>query len=182
MGDKGDKTVSDAPSSEPNGLGGWLVLVAIGLVISPLRLLAFLVQTYPPILSDGTWDVLTTPASDAYHPLWAPLLVFEFIGNVAFVVVGFWLLTLFFLRSARFPKSYIWVALLNLAFIVLDAWLTTFVLPDEAMFDPETAMELARSLVAAVIWVPYMLLSRRVRNTFVAKADIAQPVAADRVT
>jgi len=41
------------------------------------------------------------------------------------------------------------------------------VFPSEPMFDPETIKEFARSLVACVIWVPYMLISKRVKATFV---------------
>lgn len=35
------------------------------------------------------------------------------------------------------------------------------VLPDEPMPDPATATDLARVLISALIWVPYMLVSRR---------------------
>jgi hypothetical protein len=35
------------------------------------------------------------------------------------------------------------------------------------MFDPETAKEFFRSLISMAIWVPYMLVSQRVKNTFI---------------
>ena len=160
--------MSHTQMSEPTGLGGWLVLVAIGLLLSLLRLFAFDVQTFVPIFRDGTWAIHTTPGSDAYHPLWAPLLVFELIGNAGFIVAQLGLLVLFFKRSRNFPRLYVWVALLNLPFILVDAWLGSFVLTDEPMIDPNTAKELARSIGTIAIWVPYMRVSRRVRNTFVA--------------
>jgi hypothetical protein len=174
--------MSDTHTSGPTGLGGWLVLVAIGLVLAPLRILAFLLQTFVPIFSDGTWTVLTTPGSEHYHPLWAPLLVFEVVVNLAFAFAGLWLLVLFSRRSQNFPRVYVWLALLNIPFIFVDAWLGSFVLTEEPVFDRATAGELARSIVGAAIWVPYMLSSRRVRNTFVVgRAAVQQPVPADRV-
>ncbi|HEY8156591.1 MAG TPA: DUF2569 domain-containing protein [Myxococcota bacterium] len=149
------------------GLGGWLALVGLGLVISPLRLAAVLIQTFPPIFQGGTWEALTSPGSEVYHALWAPLLMFELVGNSAFILVSLILLFLFFKRSRRFPNLYIAYAVANLLFILCDAWLGSRVLPDEPMFDPDTARELSRSLIAGAVWIPYMLNSQRVANTFV---------------
>lgn len=158
----------DAQMLGPAGLGGWLWLVAIGLVHSSVRLLTFLVPTFVRIFRDGAWAILTTPGSEASHPLWAPLLVFELVGYIGFMLATLWLLVLLFKRSRTFPRLYIWVALLNLPFILVEAWLGSFVLTDAPMIDPDTAKELVRSIVTIAIWVPYMRVSRRVRNTFLA--------------
>ena len=152
---------------KPSGLSGWLILVAIGLIFSPLRLGAFVFQTFVPLFQDGTWETLTTPGSEQYHVLWAPLLIFEILGNLAFIVAYAILAFLFFRKSRFFPKTYIAIALLNLCFIVLDTWFASFVLPDEQMLNPDTTKEIVRSLVSVAIWVPYMMVSKRVRNTFV---------------
>ncbi len=159
----------DAPDAQPgpSGLGGWLILVGFGLLLAPLKLLGFVVQSFPPIVQDGTWEVLTTPGSEAYHPLWAPLLLGELVVNLAFIGAGVALLLFFFLRSRRFPTLYIAVTIANLLFLLSDAWLGSIVVPDEPMFDADTARELGRSVVGALIWVPYMLASKRVKNTFV---------------
>ena len=160
-------TIRQAGEEGPVGLGGWLVLVALGLILNPIRLLVFLVQTYPPIFQTGAWEALTTPGSESYHQLWAPLLIFEVAGNIAVIVASLALLVLFFRRSRHFPKLFVAFALINLVFVILDAWLGSLVITDEPMFDPVTARELGRSLIAVLVWVPYMFRSRRVRNTFV---------------
>lgn len=154
----------------PTGIGGWLVLVAIGLVISPFRLLVFAGQTYLPIFRDGTWSLLTTPGSESYDPMWAPVLILEVLGNLGFILAGVWLVVLFFKLSPWFPKAYIWVAVINPVFIILDAWLASHVVAGP-MFDPETGAELGKAILAALIWVPYMLVSKRVRNTFVSEDE-----------
>ena len=159
---------------EPAGLGGWLVLVAIGITVSFFRLTTFLWTTYVPIFRDGAWEVLTTPGTEVYHPLWAPMLIMEIVVNLGFVVAQLWLLALFFGRARFFPKLYIGVALVNLGFIVLDAWLGTFLITNEPMFDDDTAKELIRSIISVSIWVPYMLLSVRVKNTFIDRPAFAE--------
>ncbi len=67
--------------NEPAGLGGWLILVGIGVVLSPIRLLISSAITYFPIFSDGTWQAVTTVGSEFYHPFWGPLLLSEIIFN-----------------------------------------------------------------------------------------------------
>ena len=94
-----DLAVQPEPSSRdagPVGLGGWLVLVALGLFITPLRVGAILQTDLLPIFTEGYWPLLTSPSSDAYHPLWAPLLIFETAGNFAVVAASIVALVLFF--------------------------------------------------------------------------------------
>ena len=51
--------------------------------------------------------------------------------------------------------------------VLLDALAIKMVLPNEPIFDPYTVKELFQSIIAASIWVPYMLISKRVEATFV---------------
>lgn len=158
---------TELEKGQPSGVGGWLVLVGIGLVLTPIRLSAFILQTFPPIFCDGAWEILTTPGSDAYHSLWAPVLIFEILANVGFVGAYLHLLVFFFLGSRLFPKAFITVTLINLGFVLFDAWFGSIPLAEAAVFDADTIREFSRSLVAAAIWVPYMMVSKRVKNTFV---------------
>jgi hypothetical protein len=151
----------------PSGLGGWLILVAIRVVAQPFRLGAELLQIFAPIFRDGTWEILTTPGSDQYHPLWAGFIIFEILGNLGFLIAGCALVFLFFSKSRLFPKTFIAYLLINLCMLILDAWLGSFVITDEPMFDPDTTKALFTTLMGVVIFVPYMMFSKRVRNTFV---------------
>lgn len=167
-------------SKEIEGLGGWLILVGIGVVITPLRLIHFVYTTYWPIFDQGIWSVLTDPSSESYHPLWGPLLLGEVVTNMALIIASFYLIFLFFTKRALFPKLYIGIVIVTLAFIPLDAWLAAFVLPNEPMFDPETIKEFVRTLIVALVWIPYMMVSKRVRVTFVNPNRIdkqIQPIA-----
>ena len=154
-------------NNELKGLGGWLVLVGIGVVISPIRLLVTLVPTYKPIFEGGTWEAITTVGSEAYTPYFGSLLIGEITFNSIMVVASIFLLFLFFSKHYLFPKLYIAIVASSLIFIPLDAWAVTKVFPGESMFDPETTKEFIRSLIAGFIWIPYMLVSKRVQATFI---------------
>ena len=154
-------------SNELKGLGGWLVLVGIGVVISPVRLLATLVPIYQPIFEDGTWEALTTVGSEVYTPYFGSLLIGEIAFNTIIVAASVYLIYLFFSKHYLFPKLYVAIVAASLIFIPLDAWVVTKVFPGEPMFDPETTKEFMKVLIGGVIWVPYMLVSKRVQATFV---------------
>ena len=155
--------------NELKGLGGWLILVGIGVVIAPIRLLVTYIPIYKPIFEDGTWEALTSVSSNAYNPLWGPLLIGEIAYNSIMVAASIYLIYLFFSKHYLFPKLYIVIVATSLVFIPVDAWLVTKILPTKPMFDPETTKEIIRVLIGGLIWVPYMLISKRVKATFVEK-------------
>jgi len=155
------------PQDGPAGLGGWLVVVAIGLFATPIRLATFMLQTYPPIFRNGTWERLTTPGPAPYHPLWGTVLLGEIVINSVFIVIALYLLFLFFRKSRRFPKIYIGLLISSVLFILVDAIAVGVVVPGQGILDPGTLGEFARSLIAASIWIPYLIVSKRVKNTFV---------------
>ena len=155
-------------SEEKNlqGIGGWLILVAIGIVVTPFRIIILMMTTYPEIFSTDVWEVLTTQGSDVYSPLWAPIIIGEILFNIGLLFAWFYLAYLFFTKRCTFPKWYIGIAIFSLIFIAADTFAIKLVFPDEPLLDPDTIKELMRSVITVVIWVPYMLVSKRVKATF----------------
>jgi len=149
------------------GLGGWLILVGFGILFSPIRLVTVIFPIYKEIFTTGIWQALTTYGSEAYNILWAPILLGEIGINIMLVITWIFIAYLFFTKKKLFPKMYIGVMLFSLAFILLDALAIKLVLPDEPIFDPDTLKEIFRSVIAISIWVPYMLVSKRVKSTFI---------------
>lgn len=152
---------------EPSGLGGWLIFPMLGLIISPFIIGAMLVTTFIPIFSEGYWSILTNPESEAYHVLWAPLLAFEIIGNLVFLVAPVILLVLFFQKHYRFPILIIIYLATNLVFIGIDFVAVHLFLGTADGSDPESIKELIKTLIGAVVWIPYFKNSIRVKNTFI---------------
>lgn len=115
----GESAVPVVPEG-PAGLGGWLVLVGFGLVVSPLVVLGMIANDLLPIFLEGYWPLLTDPASDAYHPLWGPLIIFELVGNFVQVVALCGALVLFFRKSSYFPRVAIAIYLGVFVFLMAD--------------------------------------------------------------
>lgn len=161
------KELAASNTNEVNGLRGWLILVGIGLVFAPFRLIFTVFQNYTPIFKDGTWDKLTLIDSPNYTPNFQSLLIGEMLFNLCMLIASIYLVYLFSSKSKKFPKYFIAIAAISLIAIPLDSFLVTMVFDDMKVFDEETSKDTVRSLLVFGIWVPYMLISKRVKNTFV---------------
>lgn len=163
-----DKVVhNDLDEDKLNGLRGWLLLVGFGIVVSPFRMIAQLYPLYTEIISNGSWALLTSPGSEDYNPAYAPLIIGEMIINVTLILCWLYIAFLFFSRRRAFPKWYIGIMAFTLIFMIGDSLYLIAFFPGVSINDPETIKDIIRSIVAAAIWIPYMLVSRRVKATFV---------------
>ncbi|HJV75952.1 MAG TPA: DUF2569 domain-containing protein [Noviherbaspirillum sp.] len=162
--------VENKMAFEPKGLGGWLILPALGLIITPFRMVSQITRDLLPLLNAETWGALTTQGTNAYHPLWAPLISFEVITNIAMFGSTIWLLILFFKKSKRVPNLFVAWFLLLATVQVIDHLLANQIPLVASQNDPKSMKELSRSVIAAAIWVPYFLKSKRVKNTFIEES------------
>lgn len=153
-------------NNEPCGLRGWLILVGIGVVISPIRVTMATLPTFIPIIKNGTWLYFINPNSAYYHPVVIPLLAMELTFDIAMILALLILNYFFFSKHRLFPKLYIVITITSLCIIPLDSWLTSLVFANSPVFDANTARNFMQALVAVAIWVPYMLRSKRVKATF----------------
>lgn len=149
------------------GLGGWLILVGVGVVINPIRLLVTLVPTYKQIFETGAWEALTVESSEFYNPYFRSLLISEITFNAIIIAASTYLIYLFCSKHYLFPKLYIGIVAVSLVFIPLDAWIVTKLFPSESIFNPEATKEFIITFLSGIVWVPYMLVSKRVKATFV---------------
>ncbi|MDF3073221.1 MAG: hypothetical protein K0S54_888 [Alphaproteobacteria bacterium] len=151
----------------PKGIGGWLVLPAIGLVVTPFWILITFVRDLLPVFDGETWAMLTTPGSAVYHPALAPLLVFEVVGNIFLIAFTCYVIYLFFTRSRKLPAFIIAWLLISGAIVAIDTFWGLLVPIVAADADASYYKDVIRAVIAIAIWVPYFGMSKRVKNTFV---------------
>jgi len=152
------------------GIGGWLILVAIGQVLAIFKCLAFLLNYYSS-LDPNVW--IKFPIA-AYG---------EAILNTSYFVIIAWTTYLLFSKSRLFPRFYIFqyvavILLFPLDIIFSSALLSAYtgqpveVFVDK-MIDPKDVGQWIALFIPAAIWIPYIKRSKRVANTF-GKAGFTQ--------
>lgn len=147
-------------------IGGWLIICAIGLALYPLQAAVSIYTEILPALSSENWSRFTVPSSISYHPLWAPLLIAELIGNGCFLILSTCVIVFFFKQRKFVPRLAIIFLASNFIFVSLDCYFTQVIL---AVTDPTNmgpVINFVRTLVASIIWIAYFLFSKRVKRTF----------------
>jgi hypothetical protein len=149
------------------GLGGWLILVGIGLVLNPLVILIQIGVGWESYFARDVWLEVASPRGGQYHALWGPLLMGELMGNLLLFGWGLLLLVLYFGKRWAFPKAYIGFLLFSFLFIALDTAFSQLIpfLAEQA--DPSSMRDVTRAAIGAAVWCSYMVKSRRVQLTFV---------------
>jgi transglutaminase-like putative cysteine protease len=146
-------------------IGGWLVLVAIGLVVNPFVLLYTIYKT--GALNEATWDNFSSFGST--EVLWKWLLSFEMVENITLVVFSLLVIVLFFNRRKELPKYYIIFRISSIVLITLDIVCAHF-LNKSMQADVDLSgdiMEVVKLFILSAIWITYFLKSSRVKETFV---------------
>lgn len=144
------------------GIGGWLILVAIALIGSIIRITITLYQTFEtfsyPIEQIADYFSISSSAFFTF-------LLFEAISNSLFWLFTLYLTYLFFKKDYRVPKYFIFWCVINLIVLVIDGGISNSLgFPEDLT---GSTKEVIRQSVYCAIWIPYFLRSVRVKNTFV---------------
>jgi hypothetical protein len=151
----------------PKGLGGWMVLVQVGLYLTLISTVLTIFQFFTSTFGSDTWDTLTTPDGTDYHALWKPTLLFEVIANIVIVLLIAYLLILLYNKKSVFPRWLIFFYLANLLVLIVDAVMLANIPNSDEWVSGNRFQDIGRTLLTCLIWSTYVLRSKRVRNTFV---------------
>lgn len=150
-----------------SGLGGWLILIQIGLFLTVILLAVQLFQQIIPTFTTETWEMLTSKQSDYYHPLWGPVLIFEMVYNTLFLLFSVYTIFAFYSKKAILPRLMIIFYGLSLLVGIIDYLLLLQIPLAKELEDGSSIREIAKSVITCAIWIPYFIKSERVHNTFV---------------
>jgi hypothetical protein len=164
-----DSTLPPALSAGPHlqGLGGWLILVAIGLCFAPFVRIFSIASNWEGYFSLQVWQTFAMPQGENYHALYGPLLMVELMGNIALFGINLLALVLFFRRRRAFPGVFITMAIANALFLILDDVGCALIPFLSSTPDGKNHSDVMRAVIHAIIWSLYMVKSRRVEATFI---------------
>ncbi|SDQ85425.1 DUF2569 family protein [Pseudoxanthomonas sp. CF125] len=173
---RGAEVHEEVEVNELDGLWGWLLLFTGFVILKMVRIGFLILATFLPLFRDGTWQALTSPGSPAYHPLWERVLIFELAGHIVIGAMAMVALALLVVRSSYAPKFSIGLVTASFAVAAANYFIAAQIpsIPDQGTGYENLAV-LVRATIAMLIWVPYFLVSRRVRATFYSPRLLDEP-------
>lgn len=152
---KGSDYCAICEEREFKKIRGWLYLPALGLVASIIVnlisinfTLRFLMENFA-LIGSGQKGIL----------------FFELASFVGMFAYALFVSSLFFRKKRQLPQHYIVLVGVGTAFVAVDLLLGHHYLDVPYVF--ETVKPLVRNVLSACIWIPYFIVSERVKRTFV---------------
>lgn len=140
-------------------IGGWLILPAIGICISPITVLTGLLNPENNFFNQGVWSGLYN--TQQYGLL--ALITIELLYNIVYLFFLGLIILLFFQRRTSLPILIVIFYGVSFVGISLDS-IAASILTETPL--SENYLDMVKALIPAAIWIPYFLNSERVKNTF----------------
>lgn len=151
---------------ENKAIGGWLILIGIGICLSPFRVLYDLIEQN--FFISGEWLTYFSAGNHQFSLAIGVLFFFEAILNAALLVVTPLLVILFLKKRSSFPKIYTIVLITSFVFAIFDYLVASndnnlpFV--NRAYLNRLLITFISTSLISI-----YLLISERVKETFIQR-------------
>lgn len=149
-----------AYSDDVRGIGGWLAflivilcfLSPIGTILTNLTEISAMESENLPIVAMPEWQTIKTVA-------W----IFAFAQAAILAFTGWLLYTKHVAKTPFYAIAGLWIGspLISLLSIVAVSYIV-----GEALISPDSIGPLIRTIIFAMIWTTYLLMSKRVKNTY----------------
>ena len=159
------------------GKKGWLAFLMLPVTLSPLMLAAQCAGVVSDIIKPGVWGALTTPGSRSYQAAWANVVTAEIVADTWLVALAAYVAYAYWTTRRSFPALFVVLAISSATVQIGDAALV------DAMF-PKVQEESGAGKagggsvgigrwIVSLLWVGYVMQSKRVKATFLPPPDEA---------
>ncbi|MDC8450937.1 MAG: DUF2569 domain-containing protein [Nitrospira sp.] len=136
------------------GIRGWLILPAIGLVVGVIASIVTLIALFVMFSRLTRYDDSTA-------------LVFILSVEVGLALFSIYAAIQFFKKKRNAPSVIVTLLLVGICASILEYVVLTQILQSSSAIQTRILEQLTLQVPKAAIWIPYFLVSKRVKATFV---------------
>lgn len=154
-----------------NTIGGWLILVGIGIIWTPIVLLFQVYELYKDQFNVNYTYYFFNHSSSYFNPLKGYYAIVSNFGNIFLILSALLLIVLFFQQKNSFRYYYTGYKIFNIIFLFVDI-IIIYLFADDPMQSQEKLQvrsettSLIKIMFQTCIWVPYIWISARSKHTF----------------
>jgi hypothetical protein len=155
-----------------NSIGGWLIIVGIGAMITPLFYLLKIYRQWDKQKNVDYYFHYFQKDSVFFSPLKGYYTLFTIFFDIMMLVYAVFLVTIFFQQRASFRPHYTLFKLLTLFFLIMDVLIIHHTHAHSEGLDTKRLLtrqyiSLTSLFIGTCIWVPYVWFSERSKHTFI---------------
>src|SRR5579863_1426505 len=141
--------------SDLSGIGGWLILVGIALLLAPISDVYRICSDLSTLSGGGYGQMLVD------HPAETKLMVVQIVADTVFFICLLALNYLFYRKNKMFPRMMIVYLFVNTIYILFRTHAS-----DVMLGTHDFSARAASATASASIWISYLVGSKRVKATF----------------
>ncbi len=142
-------------------IGGWLYLVAVGIVLNPILNFVHFMQL-TEAAQKTNWDIIWHKS-----PMAVLSIIFEFGIQGYMLSFSIFLSVLFFGKKKNFPQMFVFYVTSLFVLSVVGVFITAAIPNIKPEFVGKALAFPIYVLIFGAVWIPYFLKSKRVQKTFV---------------
>lgn len=146
-----------------NKIGGWLILVIVGYIITIFSAVKTVVKGYNLYL-DGTMPKLIDSKSEYYNPFVYNLTNFDLVIKVVLVIAVILAILFMFSKKSFYPRYAIG---LIVAVNIINLSRILYLNYNGIAVSSENIIRVIGSFCRAGVWITYFIKSKRVKYTFI---------------
>lgn len=149
------------------GFGGWLIVYFIGITYQLYGNILTAIKSYKFTKTEDYINLIT-PGSDSYNSFWEITIYFEIAAALVLSLITVAVIY-FCIRKSKMFRIF---SILFISLMILFNFMDVLALLIIQNSYNETLFEhpydgLYKSFMYAIVWIPYFIFSKRVRNTYV---------------
>lgn len=154
-----------------SSIGGWLVLLGIGITLNPLLLLYAIYSEYSTEMNVNYLIYFFDPESSYFNPIKGYYAYFIAAANTCLFVFSILVVIVFYQKKTQFRLYFVIFRTFNAVFLIVNLIILYHFYGDSSdiservLLTKETTSTI-KVIVQACIWVPYVWFSERSRYTF----------------
>lgn len=142
-----------------NGIGGWLILMAIRMIVAPVLGTFQILDTF----FDGFSKINSEPVTKIFNPVWVTYLLVDIIVVFVWIYIAF----LFFSKKKSFSIWFIRASGVCLLITIIDSLIEQYISLGELKLSSFAHKDIIKAFISTWIWISYISESKRVKATFI---------------